>query len=178
MGLVMVALAERAIACKGWRWMPGMLTTDGDRVWAVSEDIDGPGQWLWYDNDIEDGHPEGRKLPDLTDPATLGCLLALAREAWGNPYMTTDHTRWWGLPGADQLTPWRGPRVWTCKSETAFLSAFITEGHQGPLPDQCPGPHRGASNSDMVQHGVGASRRTPTGKTEAEALVAALECAP
>ena len=24
-------------------------------------------------------------LPDLTDPATLGCLLALVREAWGNP---------------------------------------------------------------------------------------------
>ena len=24
-------------------------------------------------------------LPDLTDPATLGCLLALVREAWGDP---------------------------------------------------------------------------------------------
>jgi hypothetical protein len=23
-------------------------------------------------------------LPDLTDPATLGCLLALVREAWGD----------------------------------------------------------------------------------------------
>ena len=24
---------------------------------------------------------------DLTDPATLGCLLALVREAWGDPYV-------------------------------------------------------------------------------------------
>jgi len=24
--------------------------------------------------------------PDLTDPATLGCLLALVREAWGDPH--------------------------------------------------------------------------------------------
>ena len=26
-----------------------------------------------------------RLLPDLSDPATLGCLLALVREAWGDP---------------------------------------------------------------------------------------------
>jgi hypothetical protein len=26
-------------------------------------------------------------LPDLTDPATLGCLLALVREAWQDPYL-------------------------------------------------------------------------------------------
>ena len=26
-------------------------------------------------------------LPDLTDPATLGCLLALVRAAWGQPEM-------------------------------------------------------------------------------------------
>ena len=46
------ALSSRAIACPGWRWMPGM--------------------------------PEG-ELPDLSDPATLGCLLALVREAWDDP---------------------------------------------------------------------------------------------
>ena len=28
-------------------------------------------------------------LPDLTDPATLGCLLALVREAWADPYAYT-----------------------------------------------------------------------------------------
>lgn len=35
--------------------------------------IDDDGAWGW--------HVGG--LPDLTDPATLGCLLALVREAWG-----------------------------------------------------------------------------------------------
>jgi len=28
-----------------------------------------------------------RALPDLTDPATLGCLLALVREAWDDRYL-------------------------------------------------------------------------------------------
>jgi len=27
------------------------------------------------------------RLPDLSDPATLGCLLALVREAWGDPHV-------------------------------------------------------------------------------------------
>jgi hypothetical protein len=30
-------------------------------------------------------------LPDLTDPATLGCVLALVREAWGAPHLTTEY---------------------------------------------------------------------------------------
>jgi hypothetical protein len=33
-------------------------------------------------SDTEDLQGE---LPDLNDPATVGCLLALVREAWGDP---------------------------------------------------------------------------------------------
>ena len=33
--------------------------------------------------------PDGPGLPDLTDPATLGCLLALVREAWGCVVVTS-----------------------------------------------------------------------------------------
>jgi hypothetical protein len=79
-----VDLARRAVACKGWRWMYGMLTTCDLRV------IDGVDQYVvghrsaptkdgggWYD-----GVAAGL-LPDLTDPATLGCLLALVREVSG-----------------------------------------------------------------------------------------------
>jgi len=61
-----IALAKRAVACKGWRWMPGMLTTEGMRVVV---------RCFSDDNEPDDD------IPDLTDPATLGCLLALVREA-------------------------------------------------------------------------------------------------
>ena len=39
----------------------------------------------WYEREgCEDGEPGGpNAIPDLTDPATLGCLLALVREAHG-----------------------------------------------------------------------------------------------
>ena len=74
-------LARRAIACKHWRWMPGMLT-------------------------LEEVVPPA--LPDLTDPPTLGCLLALVREAWGDSdiyfgsSLSTKRKRWsWVMGGGD-----------------------------------------------------------------------------
>jgi hypothetical protein len=75
------ALARRAIACPRWRWMPGMVTTHGQRIARVDAD----GYAVAY---YRGGHlqmPEAGALPDLTDPATMGCLLALARKAWNNP---------------------------------------------------------------------------------------------
>lgn len=66
-----IALARRAVACKGWRWMLGMqaITPDGLFGHRVTEHT------VFIDPD---------HLPDLTDPATLGCLLALVREAFGS----------------------------------------------------------------------------------------------
>jgi hypothetical protein len=66
-------IARRAVACKGWRRMSGMLGADGWRVVDVGTRDDGA-EWA----DLVD--PSCR--PD--DPATLGCLLALVREAWGD----------------------------------------------------------------------------------------------
>lgn len=76
-----IALARRAVACKGWKWMPGMLTTDGFRVCRVDHD----GYKFGWSNNNYAYRIAADVLPVLTDPATLGCVLALVREAWGAP---------------------------------------------------------------------------------------------
>jgi hypothetical protein len=58
----MEELAKRAVACKHWRWMAGMSDKQGFR-------FIGP---LFEDRASADS-----ALPDLSDPATLGCLLSL-----------------------------------------------------------------------------------------------------
>ncbi len=95
MGLSMVALAKRAIACKDWRWMPGMRATIPDapgnaRIVSIDEvAIKGGFSDVRWDHDSWTyGHPRPC-LPDLSDPATLGCLLALVREAWSEPTANT-----------------------------------------------------------------------------------------
>ena len=79
------ALADRVVACRHWRPMRGMRDLQG-RTWTP--DL----LWRW--------HPHDR--PDLSDPATLGCLLALVREAWGK---SNGHTIFAGRCGSD-------PRGW------------------------------------------------------------------
>jgi hypothetical protein len=74
------ALSRRVVACKGWRWMPGTLRLRAtppsrrDHLKGEGRVPDGGDPWVYVAWPV---------IPDLTDPATLGCLLALVREAWG-----------------------------------------------------------------------------------------------
>lgn len=94
----MQALARRAVACRHWRWMAGMLLQDGRRVVSHTRD----GHEILYRR--HDGSTivgcygplaEGNCLPDLTDPATLGCLMALVREAWQDSDLVVERTPDW-----------------------------------------------------------------------------------
>ena len=77
----MTVLAKRAIACSGWRWMPGMLTLDGLRLGVVAHTPSGAWSCLTAGGEPSD-RPMRDELPDLSDPATMGCLLHLTRQAW------------------------------------------------------------------------------------------------
>ncbi len=71
----LIELARRAISCTHWRWMPGMRYRYENHFYRLTED------------QIEIGASVGVSidhncLPDFSDPATLGCLFSLVREAW------------------------------------------------------------------------------------------------
>ena len=73
-------------------WRPGMLSTHGARVL-------GAGLWA-SPSGVTCADENLDEEPDLGDPATVGCLLAAVREAWGalssalpNPYEAPEE-RW------------------------------------------------------------------------------------
>lgn len=127
------ALAFRAVACPRWRWMSGMLRTGGTRLCKY----DGRGRWTALKGKAICYVFTG--IPDLTDPATLGCLLALVREVYGSPSLycrlssttrASDGIRAWEVIG--WLDPSRSPngrggsfRGWGYASEAEALVATL-----------------------------------------------------
>jgi hypothetical protein len=83
-------LGRRAVACARWEWRPGMLCAHRCRVIADDETplvvtehrrALSDGGWVADDTPVVNEHG----WPDLRDPATIGALLGLVREAWGQP---------------------------------------------------------------------------------------------
>ncbi|NBV88571.1 MAG: hypothetical protein EBR88_03505 [Betaproteobacteria bacterium] len=133
-------LGRRAVACKHWRWMDGMLIQPlNSRTAVIEEEYIHDRGWSAKRRKWDDLHP------DLSDPATLGCLLALVREAWTRD---PDVNHWvsYAVPVFDGLETWRVG----CIVDGAKMFAVCN-----------------LATMTLVE-----------GKTEAEALVAALEAAP
>jgi len=80
-------IGARFVACKGWRWMPGMIANGRNyggskRSGVVTEIVSGrPNVVTSAGDDVILIGAE----PDTSAPSTLGCILALVREAWGEP---------------------------------------------------------------------------------------------
>jgi hypothetical protein len=82
-------LGRRAVACKAFKWMPGMLVgmvlntnhpemIRSDRL--IESTKHGADGLLYSIHGVR-----GRVAwPDFRDPATMGCLLHAVREAWGD----------------------------------------------------------------------------------------------
>jgi len=96
-------LARRAVACKHWRWMPGMLVdSDHHGSWRLYES--GPhlsacgvrGGFVAAWDAIADAQGMDA-YPALDDPCTLGALLALVREAWPSTFVMPYDKKpgWW-----------------------------------------------------------------------------------
>lgn len=100
-----VRLGERAVAWSYWRWMAGTLILRGDRITERTLGVV-PGS-----------------LPDFTDPASLGCLVYLVREAWRKP---TLHAYMVGSEGWCVSTP-KGPKFGPTE-----VAAWLAAGEVAP----------------------------------------------
>jgi hypothetical protein len=87
-----IEFAQRLAAHPAFKWLPGMCAiNEHARRWRLVANVTIPGHFAegeGHNNRILGWERTGSLLgglPDLTDPATVGCLLALAREVLGNP---------------------------------------------------------------------------------------------
>ena len=125
-------LARRAVACKRWRWMPGMLAVhhqdygnNGLDGRVIEIDDSKGAMWIGW-GDIYLPLFEG-SWPDLSDPATLGCLLALVREAHGAPaayFMGSVNNQWVVHHFTEPEAYWKSLTKWQPTEAAALVAAL------------------------------------------------------
>jgi hypothetical protein len=100
-----IELAKRAVACSRWALSPRMHAFREMEYGDVGPSctvilLDGPVAHVVWDQGSGRLKPiaAAELLPDLSDPASIGCLLALVREAWGVQTLTTNY-----CDGMDQV---------------------------------------------------------------------------
>ena len=123
-----LVLGRRATRCNRWKWAPGMLVTaprppgagapETGLLYARLASMGGLPREM-RDRRLlvglvdSDAIPEDTTLvPDFRDPATLGWLLALVRDAWPTaPATTSRHERWARASDKGKV---RLKHAWTC----------------------------------------------------------------
>lgn len=78
-----IELGKRLRACKHWRWTSGMRAKG-------SRNLPGASFRVVQDRKVFIGE-WSEAIPDLSDPATRGCVLQLIREAWGDPVFSVSY---------------------------------------------------------------------------------------
>ncbi len=111
-------LGRRAVACKHWRWRDGSKRVHAEHRWAWR--LCG---WRWFPCDERSNavHDScfAEAIPDLSDPATLGCLLALVRQAMREPGFSVRMVAgYWYADG-------NGLAVQACETEAEALVAAL-----------------------------------------------------
>lgn len=81
-------LPKRAVSCNHWRWVPGMLVRGFDPTtkhpaWMRLREFHSSMSLTVQAEQLL------QPWPDFSDPATLGCLLAIVRDAHRDAYMST-----------------------------------------------------------------------------------------
>jgi hypothetical protein len=113
-------LGRRAAACKHWRWRDGSKRVHPNRRWqwmrAAHRWLPVPGYECTFSFQ---GKVFEESYPDLSDPATIGCLLALVREATREPGFSVRMVAgYWYADG-------NGLAVQACETEAEALVAAL-----------------------------------------------------
>jgi hypothetical protein len=115
----MSPLGLRAVRCARFRWLEGMLYDDGRDMWRVTS----PGLVEL----LEGSRRHIDRVPVLEDPATIGCLVALARAAWNHPDLSAHRHGIAGEPAwtVEAMSLRGGGRAWYGESEAEALIACL-----------------------------------------------------